>query len=426
MLATSTPGSSASASASPSVSISASIPISHSLYPSASASASASQPSDGDNNDDGFPSGRVDASQLAVLENPLSKSDRYTVIKGRLPDSDPFMRAASRLGLSFMSAEMRSSVPDQTVHAFTVSEEARVVNFMRDIEAFNKELNRDFKIPIIGGGQLGLYALAQEVMRLGGLKNVVQNRAFRIVGQQLELPKSCTSAAFVLKNAYERLLYQYEQMITFGISPANPSRTVDMKSIVSEKKKRDQTKRRSSNYPFPTTSVFSAAAGPRRLEPVLCDPSGRISKKKSAGKVVIRYLQGAKQIQDVLTSPPHTHNLFPVDLYNTRASFGFANPVRTEAVTHQQPECGVIPFSTSQLPGGILTLPDWPTTEEYASMTPCDDNSGIVERAEGENGFFQINRAVAFAFRPPPASLPGLFFFEDFLATGRISINLEM
>jgi ARID/BRIGHT DNA binding domain len=367
--------------------------------------------------DDIAPSGRVDVLKMAVQENPLSKSDRYTVIKGRLPDSDPFMRASALLGVSFMSREMRASTPN-LVGSY-ISEENRAQNFMRDIEAFNRELNRDFKIPIIGGGQLCLYALAQEVMRLGGLKNVVQNRAFRIVGQQLELPKSCTSAAFVLKNAYERLLYQYEQKIAFDITPVNPGRTIDMKSLVSETKKRDQGKKRSAK----ATSLcrFSTPATGIALN----DPSGRIV-KRSASQDVARYLQEAIQSQRIPSQFGGSKTARPlaVDLFNSRPITS-SHTIPMETFIPQLQGSKMNSAFPCPPPGSIPSLSQWQTPTSEA-VRPCDDNNSLANFGEGEEDPFQINAAAAEEIYSPPAASPGIFFFGDFLSTGRISLNLKM
>jgi hypothetical protein len=368
-----------------------------------------------DDQDDSVPAGRVDASKLEVLENPLSKSDRYTVIKGRLPDSDPFMRAAQNLGTVFMSNEMRVLVGD--LSGKHVSEDDRRAHFMRDIEAFNKELNRDFKIPIIGGGQLSLYALALEVMRLGGLKNVVLNRAFRIVGQQLELPKSCTSAAFVLKNAYERLLYLYEQKLAFGINPTNPQRTIDMKSVVSETKRRGSEDRRNRS-----------GSGHRRQQKHsgAAELHARIGKRGSLDAATAKQMEAirdaaAKELQ--LADPGG-------DLLRQGAEEGpdlFAHPgMQLEKLTPQQPESGASAFVASALPESAIPMQDW-TAEVAGAIFDAaagGDNVGLhSSRGEGEADPFQIDTTVA--VRPPAAAPPGVFHFDELFSTGLVYVNLR-
>lgn len=219
------------------------------------------------------PCGIEDSEALAITANPLAKSDRYTVVKGRLSDSDPFMCAVQNLGVVFLSNRMKIDVGD--LRSQQLSEEDRKAYFMKDIEAFNIELSRKFKVPYIGGGHLNLYGLAIEVMKLGGLKNVVQNRAFRIVGQRLELPKSCTNAAYVMKNAYEKLVYMYEQKLTFGVDPVNPLRTIDMKSVVSEKKKTEERRRDNARLLFRPSGSWL----PPTSFPPLTELQGRILKR---------------------------------------------------------------------------------------------------------------------------------------------------
>jgi hypothetical protein len=376
-----------------------------------------------DDQGEGVPTGRVDASQLEVLDNPLSKSDRYTVIKGRLPDSDPFMRAAQNLGIVFMSNEMKTTLGDLT--GTEVSEDDRRAYFMRDIEAFNRELNRDYKIPIIGGGQLSLYALAMEVMKLGGLKNVVLNRAFRIVGQQLELPKSCTSAAFVLKNAYERLLYLYEQKLAFGINPTNPQRTIDMKSVVSETKRRDgedrrnrgSAHRRSSKYTYSTVNDM----GP-----------GRVVKKAVLDVATVKQMEAIREAAaKELQAQDPGGGLLRQGSEDYPDILAYQS-LHTERLTPQQPQQ---PESdASALVGGFgypetnpLSLHGWNSD----STNPLFDSAAVVDilghqprtRVEGELDPFQIDSTVVLC--PPPAAPRGIFNFDEMFSTGRVRVRVN-
>lgn len=227
-------------------------------------------------NSETVPNGRVDVDKLEVVETPLSRIGRITFIKGRLPDTNPFMRAAQNLGYFFLSIGMKAAVGD--LRGKHVSEEDRERLFMRDVETFNRELGRDFKIPIIGGSQLNLYSLTTEVMKLGGLEPVVQNRAFQIVAQQLGLPKSCTSAAFVLKNVYEKLIYMYEQKLAFGINPTNPLSTIDMRFVLSGKKMMKKNGKGGKSH-HPQTQVPSTST--ERVSKPLVQLPGRITKRST-------------------------------------------------------------------------------------------------------------------------------------------------
>lgn len=178
--------------------------------------------------------GRVDIASLSVMKNPLQKAGRHTVIRGKLADDHPFSIAADRLGYKLVSKENngRTGSGDKN---------ERRKHFMHDLKSFLKEIgNRHFKIPVIGGGDLDIYLLTREVMLLGGVHNVVRKRAFRIVAQQLGIPKTCTSAASVLKGAYERLLFHYEQRLVFGKWPENPTKAVNMKERVCQEKMKER------------------------------------------------------------------------------------------------------------------------------------------------------------------------------------------
>lgn len=185
--------------------------------------------------------GRVDIDSLPVLSNPLQKAGRHTVIRGRLREDHPFAIAAENLGYKLVSREYEGE------HGSREEAAARVF-FMSDLNAFLKEIGNDnFKIPVIGGGDLDVFMLTKEVMRLGGVHNVVRKRAFRIVAQQLGIPKTCTSAASVLKGAYEKLLFHYEQRLVYGKWPEDPKKAVNMKARVCEEKLKEKRARNAAN-----------------------------------------------------------------------------------------------------------------------------------------------------------------------------------
>ncbi|GJD08402.1 High mobility group B protein 9 [Galdieria sulphuraria] len=76
----------------------------------------------------------------------------------------------------------------------------------------------NFKIPTLGGFTLDVFILYQEVVRRGGVQHVIDNREFKEISKILRLPKTCTAAAFVLRESYEKILYFYEQKHVFGRS----------------------------------------------------------------------------------------------------------------------------------------------------------------------------------------------------------------
>lgn len=107
------------------------------------------------------------------------------------------------------------------------------VYFMSDLTAFLKKIrNNNFKISVIGGSDLDVFLRTKEFMRLGGIHNVVRKRAFRIVAQQLGIPKTCTRAASVLKRVFEKLFFHYEQRLVHGKWPEDLKKVVNVKAIV--------------------------------------------------------------------------------------------------------------------------------------------------------------------------------------------------
>lgn len=89
-------------------------------------------------------------------------------------------------------------------------------DFLLDHQEFMNEIGSPFKLRRIGGGELDLYGLYRAVLERGGLQSVILNRAFKMVAKALHLPKTCTSAAFILRSEYEKLLYRYEQKHVWG------------------------------------------------------------------------------------------------------------------------------------------------------------------------------------------------------------------
>lgn len=71
-------------------------------------------------------------------------------------------------------------------------------------------------MPQIGGRELDVPQLYKEVVERGGFQQVSNGKLWREVVSALKLPSSCTSASFTLRNHYQRLLYQYEQVNYFG------------------------------------------------------------------------------------------------------------------------------------------------------------------------------------------------------------------
>lgn len=89
--------------------------------------------------------------------------------------------------------------------------------FETDLEAFKEQRGmQNMKVPMIGGKALDLYTLFTAVIKRGGAENVSLKKLWKEIVNEFELPPSCTSASFTLKNHYIKYLLSYEQIVHFG------------------------------------------------------------------------------------------------------------------------------------------------------------------------------------------------------------------
>lgn len=83
--------------------------------------------------------------------------------------------------------------------------------FKDELLKFNTLRGKEnFKVPQIGGKELDLYKLFKEVISRGGSQHVSENKQWKEIVNALELPASCTSASFTLRNHYSKCLHEYE------------------------------------------------------------------------------------------------------------------------------------------------------------------------------------------------------------------------
>lgn len=71
------------------------------------------------------------------------------------------------------------------------------------------------KVPMIGGKELDLFILYNGVIARGGAENVSNNKLWKEIVNEFDLPASCTSASFTLKNHYQKYLLAFEQKFFF-------------------------------------------------------------------------------------------------------------------------------------------------------------------------------------------------------------------
>jgi hypothetical protein len=77
----------------------------------------------------------------------------------------------------------------------------RVIDFQR------KNMGNDnFKVPSIGGRELDLCKFFKAVIIRGGYQRVSTFKLWKEIVNEFEIPASCTSASFTLRNHYSRCL----------------------------------------------------------------------------------------------------------------------------------------------------------------------------------------------------------------------------
>uniref|UniRef100_A0AAY5EGF9 ARID domain-containing protein n=1 Tax=Electrophorus electricus TaxID=8005 RepID=A0AAY5EGF9_ELEEL len=100
--------------------------------------------------------------------------------------------------------------------------------FLDELRQFHQSRGSPFKkVPVVGGKELDLSALYIRVVSLGGFAKVSDKNQWSELGEEFNFPRSCSNAAFVLKQYYLRYLEKYEKVHHFGeddeeVQPGNP------------------------------------------------------------------------------------------------------------------------------------------------------------------------------------------------------------
>ncbi|XP_062849970.1 AT-rich interactive domain-containing protein 2 [Trichomycterus rosablanca] len=100
--------------------------------------------------------------------------------------------------------------------------------FLDELRQFHQSRGSPFKkIPVVGGKELDLSALYVRVVSLGGFAKVSDRNQWSQLVEEFNFPRSCSNAAFVLKQYYLRYLEKYEKVHHFGeddeeVQPGNP------------------------------------------------------------------------------------------------------------------------------------------------------------------------------------------------------------
>ncbi|KAJ9553767.1 hypothetical protein OSB04_017812 [Centaurea solstitialis] len=83
--------------------------------------------------------------------------------------------------------------------------------FMKEVEAFYKEKNLEFKPPKFYGQPLNCLKLWKSVIKLGGYDRVTGSKVWRQVGEAFHPPKTCTTVSWTFRQFYEKALLEYER-----------------------------------------------------------------------------------------------------------------------------------------------------------------------------------------------------------------------
>lgn len=74
---------------------------------------------------------------------------------------------------------------------------------------------------MVAGKELDLYVLYHEVCKQGGVEAVVKYKRWKKVTVALDLPSTCTNAAYTLRKNYYRWLYAFECLNVHNIVLSN-------------------------------------------------------------------------------------------------------------------------------------------------------------------------------------------------------------
>ncbi|GMI74716.1 hypothetical protein HRI_001140900 [Hibiscus trionum] len=90
------------------------------------------------------------------------------------------------------------------------TEEGRAA-FVKDVEAFYKGNNLEFRLPKFYKKDLNLLKLWNAVIDLGGYAKVNSCKMWKHVGELFNPPKTCTTASLIFRHYYEKALLEYEK-----------------------------------------------------------------------------------------------------------------------------------------------------------------------------------------------------------------------
>jgi ARID/BRIGHT DNA binding domain len=193
-------------------------------------------------------------------------SSHARVAMQQMPEAPKYAAASREVGVRLISAAMESAPRTGDPRQ----------DFLADHQAFMLETKQEYRVRTIGGGRLDLYRLYKHVLERGGVQCVTTNRAFKMVARSLNLPKSCTSAATVLRTSYIDQLYLYEQRhvnnrVASGDELYNPTnRHISADNSIAT----PRTVHGLALPPTPATAALSTGGRPRRQAAMASSTSG--------------------------------------------------------------------------------------------------------------------------------------------------------
>ncbi|KAL4279804.1 hypothetical protein GQ457_03G004960 [Hibiscus cannabinus] len=106
--------------------------------------------------------------------------------------------------------------------------------FVKEVEAFYKENDLEFKHPKFYKEDLNLLKLWRAVIKLGGYEQVTSCKLWRQVGELFNPPKTCTTMSWTFRIFYEKALLEYEKHKMHGaVLPHSVPSLVEPITVVS-------------------------------------------------------------------------------------------------------------------------------------------------------------------------------------------------
>ncbi|KAJ3043095.1 AT-rich interactive domain-containing protein 2 [Rhizophlyctis rosea] len=139
---------------------------------------------------------------------------------------------------STMMSGSGKSTPKGTPRAIEdgIERTAEYDAFMSQLEEFHRKQGTTLqREPVLGGKKLDLFRIYKWVQEAGGYAKVTEERGWKKVTMPFDLPPTCTNSAFVVKQLYQRFLYNWEQVHVYSVPhhtlPKRPFENADTASV---------------------------------------------------------------------------------------------------------------------------------------------------------------------------------------------------